>query len=83
MTRGIVNGTYNGTTCDGQCKTLPKPPPLGQQLADFAAAWQNETWTCVLRSTSVSFPPSLSASFFLLSHSLALSLSRRHREADC
>jgi hypothetical protein len=44
-----VNGTYKGTTCDGHCKALPKPPPLAQQLADFAAIWQNETWTCVLR----------------------------------
>lgn len=51
MTRGIVNGTYKGTTCDGHCKELPKPPPLAQQLADFASAWQNETWTCVLPAT--------------------------------
>jgi len=46
-TRGVVHGMYNGTTCEGKCKPLPKPPPLLQELADFASAWQNETWSCV------------------------------------
>ena len=41
----VANGTHNGTTCGGACPLPPKPPPLTQQLAEFASAWQNETWS--------------------------------------
>lgn len=36
-----ANGTHNGLDCGGQC---PAMTPLPQQLAEFAAKWQNTTW---------------------------------------
>ena len=60
VSRGQHTGTYNGTTCDSKCKQLPKPPPLEQQLAAFATAWQNETWTeAALPSKAVGDPVAL------------------------
>lgn len=41
----VVNGTFNGTTCDAQCPPKPHPVPLPTQLDEFVARWQNETWT--------------------------------------
>eukprot|EP00040_Diaphanoeca_grandis_P034275 m.212108 g.212108 ORF g.212108 m.212108 type:complete len:916 (+) comp33117_c0_seq2:280-3027(+) len=41
----VVNGTYNGTTCDSQCPPRPPQPPIVQLYAAFEGAWQNETWT--------------------------------------
>jgi alpha-N-acetylglucosaminidase len=57
ISHGKQTGTYNGTNCDGNCKPLPKLPPLTQQLAEFASRWQNETWTeAVLPSKAAGDP---------------------------
>lgn len=42
----VVNGTYLGTSCDGQCPLPPKPKhSLQELLAAYDLFWQNSTWS--------------------------------------
>ena len=52
----VSDGTFVGATCDSACPLKPVPA-LASELAAFADAWNNETWTeAKLPSTPVGDP---------------------------